>query len=186
MKLKILLALTGLTLTISSVFADSERVGEIRDTDRIYRRVESRDYSFFSFGPSVFNNLDADNTGVGLAYGHIWETTTWAAVKASIDGAFHFEDTYASVVTGTLGANFYFTPSSISPYIGFELGYGGAVTDADEIDNVAGWAGGATLGLALFRTSSTQMHITARYLQIFKDNDEGQPSQATFGLGIAF
>ena len=174
------------SMLISSYVQAAEKVGEIFDTDRIQRRIEARDYSYFAFGPGSLSNLGVDDGGGSLSYGHIWETTSWAAITANLDGAAAFGDTAASIVTGTLGANFYLTPTAVSPYLGFGFGYGAAASSADGVDSVASWAGGASLGVALFRTSSTQMHISGRYQTIFKKNDEGQPSQASLVLGIAF
>ncbi|SMF64653.1 outer membrane beta-barrel protein [Pseudobacteriovorax antillogorgiicola] len=185
MKLQAWILLGGLAVSASPSLS-KEKVGEIWDTDRIQRRVEARNYSFFSFGPNAMNNMGVDDGGVSVTYGHIWETTPYAAIKLGAEGAFYFGDENASIAAGTLGANFYLTPTEVSPYVGFDLGYGAAATDVEGIDNVSGWAGGATVGVALFRTSSVQMHITARYLQIFTDNKKGQPSQGTLGLGVAF
>lgn len=163
-----------------------EKIGEILDTDRIKRRVEVRDYSFFSFGPTTMNNLGVSKSGQNLSYGHIWETTPYASVKLNLEGAFHFADVDASLIMGGLGANFYFTPTAMSPFAGFEFGYGAAASTADDIKNISGWAGALSFGVAMFRTSSVQLHVLTKYVQIFADNGEGQPSQANITLGVAF
>ncbi len=179
--------LTTLTVaTIGTSALAQEKVGEIFDTDRIERRVEARDYSFFSFGPNSLGNLEADGAGQSITYGHIWETTPYAGITLAADGGFNFGDVKASVISGTLGANFYLTPTALSPYVGFGFGYGAAASETKGIDNVGGWAGKASLGIAFFRTSSAQMHITAQYLHIFADNNKGEPNHASLSLGVAF
>lgn len=182
-----MLATVGFCLVSGAAFSEP-RVGEIAEdeTRRIQRRIEARDYSLFAFGPANLQNLAVDQTGQYLMYGHLWETTPHAAVKLAAEGAFSFGEPKASVVAGTLGANFYFTSTSISPFAGVDFGYGAAATEADDIDNVDGWAAGASLGVAFFRTSSVQMQIVGRYLQVFADNEAGQPAHGTLSLGVAF
>ena len=185
MNIRALLGLLSLAVLAQTAVAQ-ERVGKIWDTDRIQRRVEARDYSLFSFGPVQLGKVGVDDSGVSLSYGRLWETSPHAAIKLAAEGAFSFGDENASIALGSLGANFYLTDTEVSPYLGFELGYGAAATDVDGIDNVHGWAGGATLGVAFFRTSSVQMHVTARYVQIFADNKDGQPNYGSLGIGVAF
>ena len=184
--MRLLQVVTLLAVSFWSLPSFSEEVGAIWDTDKIQRRVEARDYSYFAFGPNTLNNVGVDSSGQSLVYGHIWETTPYAAIKLAAEGAFSFGDVDASILAGTLGANFYLTPSSVSPYVGFDFGYGAAASSDKNIDSVGGWAGGATVGVALFRTSSVQMHVQARYLQIFAKNDEGQPGYGMLGIGVAF
>ena len=186
MLFKTLITTLSFSSLVSVTAMAQDRVGEIYDTGKIERRVEARNYNFFSFGPNSLDNLGAEGAGQSITYGHIWETTPHAAITAALDGGFNFGDVKASVVSGTLGANFYLTPTATSPYLGFGFGYGAAATEAEGIENVGGWAGKITAGVALFRTSSAQMHITGQYIQIFADNEEGQPSHGTISLGVAF
>ena len=122
----------------------------------------------------------------GSDYAYLWETTPQAAIQGSFDGAAILGDTKASILAGTLGANFYLTPTATSPYVGAALGYAVAATDDDNIDSISDWAGKISIGVALFRTSTTQLHLSARYLQIFAGNGAGRPSQTMIALGVAF
>lgn len=185
--------LLSVTLILASLFSANialsaePEVGTIYDTDRIWRREVARSYGLISFGPASFHKLGIHEAGQYLSYQHIWETTPYAAIRAGGEGAFFSgADESASMLNASLGANFYFTPTSFSPYLGFDFGYGHAATSDSFANDVHGWTGGLVAGLALFRTSSVQMHVTGRYSRVFVDNRRGQPSHASLGIGVAF
>jgi hypothetical protein len=182
------LSLAALILLVAPMVKAQNRVGEIRDEDtrKIERRVEARNYTFFSFGPNQIAQVGNKKSGQHIAAGRLWEVSPHAAIKLLGEGAFNFTKPAASLFALTLGANGYLTPTDISPYLGLDFGYGGAMSDDDFAKDVAGWAGGVTLGVAFFRTSSVQMHLAARHLRIFSDNGRGQPSQTSIDLGVAF
>lgn len=163
-----------------------DKVGNIEDTTMMVRRVEARNYVSFAIGPSYLQRMGTEKSGQYAHLGYVWETTPFAAVKASTQGAFNFDDKNASILSGTLGANAYFTRTAVSPFVGFDFGYGLAATNDKELDTVHGWAGGLNLGIALFRTSTVQLHLTASYLKLFADPGKGQPSQRVISLGILF
>lgn len=161
-------------------------VGKVENTSRMINREEARGYKYFSFGFTGLSNLGTKSSAQSIALGYIWETTPHAAVKATLDSGFKLGEDNASFTTATLGANFFLTPSNYAPFVGFDFG-GGVATSADsDIDTVSGWAGGLSAGLALFRVSSVQLQIQARYAVILRENSEGVPSNATLSLGIAF
>ena len=180
------LAAIGVLAGPSALATAKDKVGEIWDTQKINRRVEARSYTYLGFGPNELGNLGTDGSGQSLSAAYLWETTPYAAIRAGIDFSMKTGDVDAAMTSGSLGAQFYLTPTAFSPYLGVDFGYGGAVSDADGIDNVGNWSLGAGLGVALFRTSSVQMHLSARYVQILEDNGKGRPHSRTLSLGVAF
>tara|TARA_B100001094_G_scaffold330139_1_gene394636 strand:- start:996 stop:1550 length:555 start_codon:yes stop_codon:yes gene_type:complete len=176
--------LTAPLFLYSSVLL-AEEIGKIKDTDTIKRRVEARSYSLYSFGGGSAKNMGGESSSKYLSYSHIWETTPFAAVKFNGEGSLQAGDTSSTFLAANLGINLFASASTYAPYIGLDFGYGAAPTQADGVDSVTGWAGGFSLGLAIFRTSSVQMHITARHARLFTSNQIGSPSISILTLGVA-
>ncbi len=177
-----------LLMTISQTSFAERKVGEITESEStaIKRRVEARNYTLFAFGPSNFSNMSQTYGAKSIMLGYLYEVNPYAAVTLKMEGGFQFEDKNESIIAGTLGGRGYFTPYDISPFLGADFGYGGAVSDDDDIDNVAGWAAGVSGGVVFFRTASVQLQLFVRHLVIFSDNKEGQPGHSSLNLGIAF
>ena len=177
------------TALVAMVFSNAlmaAEVGKVEDTSRMMKREEARGYKYFSFGFTGLSNLGTKSSAQSLAFGYIWETTPHASIKATLDSGFKLGEDNASFTTATLGANFFLTPNNYAPFIGFDFG-GGVATSADsDIDTVSGWAGALNAGVALFRVSSVQLQIQARYAVILRENSEGMPSNGTLSLGLAF
>ena len=176
------------TALVSMVFTNAltaAEVGKVEDTSRMMKRQEAKGYEYFSFGFTGLSNLGLESSAQSLSFGYIWRTTPHASIKATLDSGFKFGEDSASFTTATLGANF-LTPNNYAPFLGFDFG-GGVATSADsDIDTVSGWAGAFNAGVALFRVSSVQLQIQARYAVILRENSEGMPSNGTLSLGLAF
>ncbi len=160
------------------------RVGEVpeEEVNVLDRRIKSKNFRIFGFGPTTATHLDTDKTGYYIVTGYAWEVIPKAAVRLKLEGAL-FPDK-VSAFSGNIGANYYFSDASVSPYIGGDFGYG--VFWSDSLGTASGFSVGAGLGLIFFRTSSVQMDLQARVLTVFDENNEGQPSLALLRLGIYY
>lgn len=154
-------------------------VGSIREDEvkQIERRKESRNYKSFGFGPSGLLNLESEELAYLFHVGYIWEVAEKAAVKVKNDYVFDFAGAF--LMSLTLGANYYFTATNISPFAGFDFGYGLALPDDGDVRG--GFALGGSLGLALFRTSTTQLMADVNYQALLK---EGGPGKISLGISI--
>ena len=182
----ILKKLLALSFLIAPLGAHANEIGKVYDTNKVSRRIEAKGFSLFSFGANALSNVGNSDVGQFLSFSQIWETTPYASIKAGVDAGFATGDVFASYTTLSLGPNFYLTATNLSPYIGFDFGIGGSTSEDKNIGNSFGWAGGLSAGVALFRVSSVQLHLQARYSAIFKTNKKGLPSSTSLGLGLAF
>lgn len=166
----------------------TKRIGEITDNEvtEVSKRTESRHYTYFGLGPYGLSKMGTPGVGYYAAYGHIWEVTPNSGIKLMGEGSFLSNDETASIVSLSGGANYYFSADTTSFFVGADLGYGGAATTAKGIDSVAGFALGASVGVTFFRTSATQMSLTARIQGIMADNNEGNPYHGGLILGFHY
>jgi hypothetical protein len=165
-----------------------KRVGEIteKEVDEVSRRTESKKYTYFALGPYAFTNLDTSGVAYYLAYGQLWEVSTKAAIRLTVEGAISSGDVTASVVSVSGGMNYYFTPNSTSFFLGADFGYGAAASASDKVDSTAGFSLGGQAGVVFFRTSGTQMSLTARMTSVFGSNELGNPMMAGLALGFHY
>jgi hypothetical protein len=164
-------------------------VGEITDQEvnQISRRTESREYRFFSFGPFGLTNMNNTNVAYGFAAGYLWEVSPNAALRAEFDFSLATSAPEALYSALFLGANYYFSPTAQTLYVGGGFGYGMTTTNDSQLSRTGGFAISASLGYLFFRTSGTQMSVEARYGQTFAENNSGgNPGQMGLSLGIHY
>ncbi len=166
----------------------SKKVGEITESEvtEVSRRTESKNYTYLALGPYALSNLGVSGAGYYFGYGKLWEVTPNAAIKFMAEWALRSKGETATFGTISGGANYFFTPDSTSFFVGADFGYGGAATTAPNLKSSSGFSIGLQAGVVFFRTASTQMSLTGRYVTIFEDNESGTPSMAGLSLGFHF
>ena len=173
---------------ISKPTKKDNRVGEIQRSqeDEMRRRIFSRSFSYFSFGPAGFNNMGiSPQLSYDLGLGHFWEVTPNAAITLMGTGTAS-GDLKTYFVLGQLGLRYYFTDEDFSPYVGGGLGFGGSASGSSSATTIGGFGGSIGLGVLFFRTSSTQFDVYASYSSIFGNNTIGAPGAYSLRIGILF
>ena len=163
------------------------RVGDVQPQEEytIKRRVLSLNTTYFGFGIGGFTNEDVTKTAYDFALGYNWEVTSHAAIRVLAEGAFagNFKTT---MDLGTLGLNYFFTHQDTSPYVGGGLGYGASASSESKATTVGGFAGAVSVGVMLFRTSSTHFDFNLSYSTIFANNTIGSPGLFAFRIGVLY
>lgn len=143
------------------------RVGNIEEgeTGKFKRRFEALNLSSFGFGPFFGgNDVGANRVLYGFTLGKIYDLTENWEIRADLLGVFNSDGTYMTV---GFGPDYIFTDRNLSPFIGFQLGYGGA--HSGDL-NQAGFTGQFNLGIKMFRLSTAQMEVMGTVSKIFTDN----------------
>ena len=164
------------------------RVGEVKrsEEDEMRRRIFSRSFTYFSFGPAGFNNMGIPSQlAYDLGLGHFWEVTPNAAITLMATGTAS-GDLKTYFVLGQLGLRYYFTDEDFAPYVGGGLGFGGSASASSSATTIGGFGGSIGLGMLFFRTSSTQFDVYASYSSIFGNNTIGAPGAYSIRIGILF
>lgn len=171
-------------LASSSTVASAAEVGSI-SSDQVgsmERRVNSRNYQFFGFGPSSLSNT-GEESGMAyhLAYGMSREVVPHASIRGLVQS--DFQPKSGSGIAGAgLGVMGFLTTSDISPYLGADLGWGVAWG----ADAVSQFSWGLSGGVQFFRTSSTQLGVEARLFSLFEKTREGLPMGLSAQLALYY
>jgi hypothetical protein len=175
---------TALVLFTQMAFAEDE-VGAVRsdETEKISRRFTSRQFNYFAIGPFYLENSNNKSQSHHLGLGYVWDSSIHASVKAIAEGVFSFDNPKTAILNFGLGANYFLTASPISPFLGADFGYGGSITNDDDLQNVSGFSVAAAAGIGFFRTAGTQLQIQVRKQMILKKNNLGNPGY--YGVSLA-
>jgi len=166
----------------------SIQVGSItkEDETRVSQRTQSLSLQSFGIGPAVYTNMDDTGTATLINLGYLWEVTPTAAIKLSTDIVTKLKTPWTSLGSVTIGGQYFFSKSNISPSVGVDFGYGGTVTGVKDLKNTSGFTVGANAGLNFFRTADKQMSLQLRYLIILEKNQIGAPSILGLLLSIHY
>lgn len=171
-----------LTLSVSASFA--AEVGSIShdQVGSMERRVNSRNYQFFGFGPASLANTGAESgMAYHLAYGMSREVVPHASIRGILQSDFQ-PKSGAGLAGAGLGVMGFFTTSDISPYLGADLGWGLAWG----ANPVSQFSWGLSGGVQLFRTSSTQLGVETRLFSLFEKTREGLPMGLSAQLALYY
>lgn len=151
--------------------------------------LADRKTTYFGFGPMRFNGLNTpanDPFGYYLATGMRLDVNDHAAMTLIGESSFNVRDDGRGSVVGALllGGEYFFSGGDVSPFLGIDLGYGGA--GGADVRSVFGFAGGARVGLMFFRSSSVQLSLALRHLTIFENNGNGVPGHSGLVVGANF
>jgi hypothetical protein len=166
----------------------SKKVNEVgsiteSEVDDLTTRRQAKRFWIFGIGPGVGANLGSNELLYGISLGHDWEVWEYGDIR--LKGDFSISDNGTPYFTSiTLGPGIFFLKGPLSPVIGVNFGVGFA--DGDSTDFQFGFAGGGYLGLRMFRTSDTQLELSAGYDIIFKKNDRGIPGVFVTRLSLFF
>ncbi len=155
------------------------RVGEItnEEQNKISKRTESFDFRTFAFGITQFTNLRTptkSSPNIYLGTGYQFDVTEQSFIHLLGELTWRQTSPWATMWNAGLGYGHYFKNSQYAPYFSFDVGYGGALCNG--LESQSGLTLGTQLGYGMFRTSTKQLNISARYLHLFKANKEGEPS----------
>jgi hypothetical protein len=142
------------------------------------------DNFFIGAGPSVLDNLQAEDWSVQFYGGKQWAMANYIAPKALLEATTDFSESV--LASALLGANFYPVQKAISPYVGIGTGVGYAKA-ADDRD-VFGLDVAGTFGLLVFRGAGLQFNLETNANFIFRDigSDDGMPMSFSGRLGVLF
>lgn len=176
------LILLALVTSFSSL-ALAQRIGEIdRDEkDRYETRYEAKSSSTIAFGPAWGSNLNRTDMLYAVSLGHEWQLKSQGGVFIEAKGAFGSSVTYLDAL---IGGKFYVTDTDVSPFLKGGLGFG--VANGPGVDAKGGFAGSIGAGVAMFRTSSVHLEVTAAYSSIFNSNEKGTPGIGSLSLALHF
>lgn len=166
------------------------KIGAISENEmtEVERRTKSRRFSVSGIGPFKFTNLKTDLVGYHLAFGDIREVTPQAAIRTMFEGSFRTHNIGGSdsesayLASFNIGGIYYFKSTRTSPYLAGSFGYGGAYSSGTE--SSWGLTGGAELGVAWFRTASSQLQLGLKYMMLASENQEGNPQTIGICLSI--
>lgn len=149
---------------------NNEEVGAITQGEEkeMHTRKESRQYKSMGFGPAFFNGIDNQDLAYVWHSGYLWEVGRQAAITLQNRVATSFTG-WSLHNTFLIGGRYHFTATRFSPFLGLGAGLGASYGDALRL----GFATGASAGVVLFRTSSTQLEIAANYDALFDSRDDG-------------
>jgi len=142
-----------------TVSVQAAEVGDISvpESSALERRVQTRNFTILGFGPGILQGIGHEGFAYHLQGGWWRETHPNAAIRilSQIDFRPGFD---AWKVAGGVGAVWLPSRQTVSPFLGADFGWGFA--------NGSEWANGFTLGasagIQLFRTASTQMSLEGR------------------------
>jgi len=166
------------------------QIGAISEKEmtEVERRTKSRHFTLSGIGPFAFYNLKTDLIGYHLALGDIREVTPQAGIRTMFEGSFRTHDLGGSesesayLAALSIGGIYYFRNASTSPFLAAGLGYGGAYSS--NTDTAWGMTFGTELGVAWFRTASSQLQLSVKYLFLSSKNEEGYPQTLGISLSI--
>jgi len=166
------------------------QIGAITDKEmtEVERRTKIRHFTVSGIGPFKFVNLKTDLIGYHLALGDIREVTPQAAIRTLFEGSFRTHNLGAAnsesayLASFNIGGIYYFEPRRTSPYLAASFGYGGAYSTDTETS--WGLTVGAELGIAWFRTASSQLQLGLKYMMLASENQEGNPQALGICLSI--
>jgi hypothetical protein len=164
---------------------ESNRVGNIEETeiDKLQKRKKSFRLFMAGFGPAGLANVDSKDLLYSFFGGYLWEVNPNAAIKIKAELSSDFDE--ALLVAANLGGNLYLLRRNISPYVGAVLGLGFLGKEGSH-DGV-GFTFGGSVGVQLFRTSTTQMNVEfALQSHLGNYNDDGVPVLYTGRVGVLF
>ncbi len=155
------------------------------------RRIEPVSQWRFGIGPVAFSNLNESDAGVGFFLGRHFAVNPDFAVNLNLDLAYGREDSNASIVSGQVGIDYFFTRSNTSIYITGNTGYStAALNDKDVDDSVinifgeskSGFSVNAGVGVKLFRVSTINIAFQVDYNYLFSENSLGNPNWTTLKI----
>jgi len=163
------------------------RVGEVkeREENELRRRINSKNFTYFGFGPAGLANLGVSQIAYDFSLGYLWEVTPNAAIKVAGDFVTS-ADMKTYFLMGELGLHYYLMDTDASPYIGAFLGFGGSASATSSATTIGGLGGSLGLGYLFFRTSSTQFDVFLGYSEIFGNNTIGTPGYYSVKIGVLF
>lgn len=146
--------------------SSGNKVGEIQEgqTGKYKRRFESLNLNAFGIGPFGSTTLSNDKTLLGLSYGKVWEASDIWDIRADALGVF---GDGASYFFGGFGPSFILSADQIAPFVGFELGLGGAYANST---SKSGFAFALNGGLKVFRLADTQLEVLGTYTKLFSED----------------
>jgi hypothetical protein len=175
-RIKSLLFATSMAISVQAA-----EVGDISvpESSALERRVQTRNFTILGFGPGDLEGLGHDGFSYHLQGGWWREAHPNAAIRILSDLDFRpgFD---AWKLDAGVGVVLLASRGAISPFIGADFGWGFANGDK----SVNGFSLGASLGMQLFRTASTQMSLEGRSSLIL-DSDR-TPWSNSLALSVEF
>jgi hypothetical protein len=144
---------------VCAVSVQAAEVGDISvsESSALERRIQTKNFKFLGFGPGLLNDVGDDGFAYHLQGGWWREAHPNAAIRILSDLDFRpgFE---AWKLAGGVGVVWLPSRQTVSPFVGADFGYG--------ISNGEHWADGfalgASAGLQIFRTATTQLSLEGR------------------------
>lgn len=183
-----LTAFSFMALPAGAGLVNAAEVGNIdaHEAGRIETRIRSKQYYLFGFGPGRLLAMDEPAMAYSLMLGYVRDVSSQGAIKAVVEAGAVVEGEPAAILTGGIGFNYYFTAGDVAPLFTADFGMGGAYSKSDEVDDVYGFAAGVGAGVALFRTSDTQLQLLGQYKALLKETEQGRPALVTGSLSLLF
>lgn len=170
-----------LFVSLLTLSVNAAEVGDIlvAESNELQRRVQTRNFTVLGFGPGGLSGLGDNGFSYHLQGGMWREVHPNAAIRvlSDFDTRPGFE---AWKVTGGVGAVWMPSRQAVSPFVGADFGWG----YGDGTHSANGFALGASVGVQLFRTASTQMSIEGRS-SVILDGDH-LPWSNSAVLSVAF
>lgn len=167
--------------------APAPEVGDVTPHEEVelQRRVVPRKYAGLGFGPAQLRGLSTSELCYLFQAAYYWEVQPWAAIKIKTDHVFDFSRSESRFFSNAgIGTNFFLTRTNVSPFAGFDFGFGYA--KKPDFDGEAGFVLGGSLGVALFRPSTTQFMLDLNIQTMFKKIEGRNPGKLSLGASILF
>jgi len=164
----------------------AEEVGDISNTDRLVKRIQTKDFWVIGLGPAWLVNFNDTKTGISVPFGRIWEASENGEIRL-LGELITTGDSYFGKVI--LGGSYLPATTTVSLVAGGGLGVGIAEGDSDaevDLSVESGFVAEAWFGVRLFRLASTQLEIMANYSLMFAENEEGRPGAASLRVNLLY
>lgn len=165
----------------SNVKLDQVTDQEVQNTNK---RIKATRQNYFGFGPAGFTNQNDKGSVLSAFAGRAWGINSHFDVK--LTGFFAVGKDHADAnFTGLLvELDYFLTPTSASLFFNGGFGYG--LANARGGSSANGLAASLGLGFKFFRTSTVNLALIAKYIQLFEANTHGQPGVSNVSLAIYY
>lgn len=161
--------------------AQNPEIGKITDEEitKVSRRTKAQKFRFVAIGPFAFTDLSTDAMAYYFASGFIADVTPNNSIKMEFELSARIRDLgdensrSAFLYSGNLGGIHYFSTKNTSTFVSGSFGFGSAYSS--ETENNWSFTLGTELGIAFFRTATSQMQIGLKYTGLTDVNGIGHP-----------
>ena len=163
------------------------RVSEVTETEskKGSFRKPALAGKYFGLGPAWLSQLNSGDMGFYFSAGYAWDVN-FAMVRLSGDFVYSSGAFFSDV---SLGLNYFFLDTPVSPFLGADFGVGFARVNQGGIFNhetVTGFMVGATGGIQLLRATSINLELAVKVSVILNSARLGNPLMTGLRLGLYF